>query len=195
MAGRVLRRARRETLLWLALLLLPLLGISAALLVQRERSDSAAAGPAAAWPVATYWTGRPAPELALPRLDGGGELRLAALRGRPALVNFWASWCAPCRRELPTLEAFARGQRGPAAMQVLAVNVGEDATLVREFLDVTGASALRVLLDRDSRAHDAWGVAGLPMSYFIDARGRITGVQAGELTRAELERRLAQATG
>ena len=193
MSRRPLTRPRRDHLLWLALLLLPLLSIAAAIQVQRAGSPGVAATLPGATPAAHQRVNRPAPELALPRLDTGAELRLDALRGRPVIVNFWASWCAPCRRELPALEAFARQHSGPDAMQVLAVNVGEAAAQVRSFLDEAGVRDLSVLLDTDSRANAAWGAFALPASFLIDRAGRIRAVRTGEITTADLERWLAQA--
>lgn len=192
MSARPLTRTRRDALLWLALLLLPLLAIAAALQVQRMVDGGRPADLGSAPGAAQVWRNRPAPPLALPRLDGG-ELRLETLRGRPVLVNFWASWCAPCRRELPALEAFARQHSGPGAAQVLAVNVGEDEALVRDFLAEAGVRELVVLLDGDARVNDVWGVNGLPTSFFIDPGGEITAMQAGEVTTAMLEGRFAQA--
>ena len=193
MSRRPLTRPRRDHLLWLALLLLPLLSVAAAIQVQRAGSPGVAATLPGATPAAHQQVNRPAPELALPRLDTGAELRLDVLRGRPVVVNFWASWCAPCRRELPALEAFARQHGGPDAVQVLAVNVGEAATQVRSFLDEAGVRDLRVLLDTDSRANAAWGAFALPASFLIDRAGRILAIRTGEITTADLERWLAQA--
>ena len=187
-----LTRPRRDHLLWLTLLL-PLLSVAAAIQVQRAGSPGVAATLPVATPAARQRVAMPARELALTRLDTGAELRLETLRGRPVVVNFWASWCAPCRRELPALEAFARQHSGSDAVQVLAVNVGEAAAQVRSFLNEAGVSDLSILLDTDSRASAAWGASGLPVSYFIDATGHIRAMQPGEITTAELERWLAQA--
>ncbi len=193
MSRRPLTRPRRDRLLWLALLLLPLLSIAAAIQVQRAGSPGVAATLPMAKPAAHQRVNRPAPELTLPRLDTGAELRLDTLRGRLVIVNFWASWCAPCRRELPALEAFARQHSGPDAVQVLAVNVGEAAAQVRSFLDEAGVRDLRVLLDTDSRANAAWGAFALPASFLIDRAGRIQAVRTGEVTTADLRHWLAQA--
>ena len=193
LSRRLLTRPRRDHLLWLALLLLPLLSVAAAIQVQRAGNLGVAATLPVATPAAHQRVAMPAPELALPRLDTGAQLRLDALRGRPVIVNFWASWCAPCRRELPALEAFARRHSGPDAMQVLAVNVGEATEQVRSFLDEAGVRDLRVLLDTDSRANAAWGAFALPASFLIDRAGRIRAMKAGEITTAELQHWLAQA--
>ncbi len=193
MPRRPLTRPRRDHLLWLALLLLPLLSIAAAIQVQRVGSPGVAATLPIATPAAQLRVNRPAPQLALPRLDTGAELRLDALRDRPVIVNFWAVWCAPCRRELPALEAFVRQHNMPGDIQVLAVNVGDEAKQVRDFLAEIDVHAMTILLDQESLASDAWGAFGLPASFLIDRAGRIRAVRTGELTAADLERWLAQA--
>lgn len=187
MAGQPTPRLRRDHLLWLALLLLPLLGIAAAIQVQRYSGSATAALPAPR-PLASDWTGRPAPPLALPRLANGVTLDLESLRGRPVIVNFWASWCAPCVRELPALARFSAEHSGPGAPQVLAVNVAEDAATIASFLAEQGVGNLTVLLDGDGRAGDDWGAGGLPMTFLIDPAGRIAAAQRGEITLAALRR-------
>lgn len=188
-----LTRTRREQLLWLTLTLLPLLSIAAAIEVERSSGDLESAALPGGLPATPALLDRVAPALALPRLDSGAELRLESLRGQPVVVNFWASWCEPCRRELPALQAFAQQHSGPGAMRVLAVNVGEEQALVRRFLAEAGARDLTVLLDADARASDAWGAYGLPASFLVDAAGRIRAVQSGEITTEQLERWRARA--
>lgn len=109
-----------------------------------------------------------APLLALPDVDGK-PVDLAAYRGRLVLVNFWATWCPPCRREFPSL---ARVQKRFKATElaVLAVNVGEEAETIFSF---AGASEVSILLDRDSSAMRRWPVKGLPTTFIVDKRGRL----------------------
>lgn len=187
MTARTMPRLRRDHLLWLALLLLPLLSVLAALHVQRSVGVTGATLPAPR--SAPSRIGNPAPQLALPRLGDGEVVTLAALRGRPVIVNFWASWCEPCAREMPALAAFARSQQGAA--QVLAVNLGEDEATARDFLNANDAHGLTVLLDVELRARDAWGVRGLPVTFLVDPAGRIGALHAGEITQADLSAWLA----
>jgi thiol-disulfide isomerase/thioredoxin len=129
-----------------------------------------AAGPLAAQgggmtPVA----GTPAaPLLALPDVDGK-PVDLAAYRGRLVLVNFWATWCPPCRREFPSLGRVQKLFK-PSELAVLAVNVGEDAETIFSF---TGATDVSILLDRDSAAMRRWPVKGLPTTFIVDRQGRL----------------------
>ncbi len=109
-----------------------------------------------------------APPLALPDIDGK-VVDLASYRGRLVLVNFWATWCPPCRREFPSLSRLQKLFK-PSELAVLAVNVGEDAETVFSF---AGASEVTILLDRDSAAMRRWPVKGLPTTFVVDRRGRL----------------------
>lgn len=108
----------------------------------------------------------------------GKELRLRALRGRVVVVQFWASWCEPCQVELPAL-AKLRARLAGRPFAVLTVNYGEGPARVEQFLRAHAVD-LPVLLDRDRRAADAWGVGGLPMSFLVDAEGRVRSWVFGE---------------
>lgn len=186
-AGLSMTQLRRDHLLWLALLLLPLLGIAGALYVQERDSEPAGVAQVPARSPASTLVGRAAPALVLPRLGDGALLSTASLRGQPVIVNFWASWCEPCVRELPALETFAARHDGPTDPQVLAVNVGEDDATIRSFLGGNDVSNLTVLLDRDMIASDAWGARGLPMTFLLNPSGQVLAAQAGEITLAALE--------
>ena len=114
-------------------------------------------------------TGTPAaPPLALPDIDGK-PIDMAAYRGRLVLVNFWATWCPPCRREFPSLNRVQKLFK-PSELAVLAVNVGEDAETIFSF---TGATDVTILLDRDSTAMRRWPVKGLPTTFIVDKQGRL----------------------
>jgi thiol-disulfide isomerase/thioredoxin len=116
----------------------------------------------------------PAPTLRL--LDADGKpIDLLAYRGKVVLVNFWATWCPPCRKEFPSLGR-VRKLFKPAEFEVLAVNVGEDPDTVFSF---AGTPEFPVLFDRDSKAMAGWSVKGLPTTLLIDRQGRLAFRAAG----------------
>jgi thiol-disulfide isomerase/thioredoxin len=127
---------------------------------------------------------RPAPPLPSQALVGG-PVALPALRGRPALVSFFASWCAPCRTEAPQLlraEALMRGRA-----RVVAIDWSDDTGSARTFVRRAGWR-FPVLVDRSGVAADRWRLAGLPTTYVLDPRGRIVRRLVGPQTSAVLVR-------
>jgi peroxiredoxin len=137
-----------------------------------------AAAPAAAEDVLKPWRGGAAPALELRDLDGGTR-SLGDYRGKVVLVNFWASWCEPCRAEMPSLERLRSSLEG-RPFEVVAVNVGDSARVAREFAEKLGVG-FTVLLDRDGRATRAWGAKVLPASFVIGADSAIRYSYLGEL--------------
>jgi thiol-disulfide isomerase/thioredoxin len=113
------------------------------------------------------WT-RAVPPLLLNDLDGK-PWDLSALQGRAVLLNFWATWCEPCREEMPSLQALAR--RHEPDTLVLMVNYRESAPGIRRFLERTPL-ALPVLLDSDGRAAHAWTSRVFPTTVLIDRSGK-----------------------
>jgi thiol-disulfide isomerase/thioredoxin len=134
---------------------------------------------------------RPVPPLGLADLYGR-TWDLAALKGRPVLLNFWATWCEPCREEMPSIERLrTQLQRRPFA--VLAVNVGQSAEAARAFAK-TMPLGFPLLLDRDMRTSRAWGARVLPATFLIGPDGVARYSYFGELdwskpeVRAEVEK-------
>jgi thiol-disulfide isomerase/thioredoxin len=113
------------------------------------------------------------------RTSTGNALDLSDLRGRVVIVNFWATWCVPCKDELPSLQRLREKMAGKP-VEVLTVNYGEMPERVRPFLEKEGL-ALRVLLDREKDAGRDWRVGGLPMTFVVDAKGRARYSAFGEL--------------
>jgi len=132
--------------------------------------------------------GDTAPDFVLPQL-GGGEVRLWDLRGKPVFINFWASWCGPCRQEMPEIEKLYRAEG--ESVHFLAVNVEEPPQVAEGFVREIGFS-VPVLLDVEGRVfYEEWGMRAFPTSVFLDARGRvcarIEGAISGSLMRAAVE--------
>jgi len=130
----------------------------------------------------------PMPTLVLSPLDGGPptELRQAAA-GRPVVVNLWATWCGPCRQEMPTL---AEAQQRDGTVGFLFVNQGEPEATVRTYLASLRAPLREVLLDPGARLGPAVGSRGLPTTLFYDAHGQLVDAHFGVLNAAALESRL-----
>jgi cytochrome c biogenesis protein CcmG/thiol:disulfide interchange protein DsbE len=136
-----------------------------------------------------YPPGTPAPALRLPGLDGG-QVDLAALRGRPVVVNFWATWCDPCVREFPLLRAAAAGHRRDR-LAVVGVLTNDRPAAARAFVRRHDAT-WPVALDPQAATATAWGAVGLPHTFFLRPDGTLASHQLGELTQAALDRQLAE---
>jgi len=116
------------------------------------------------------WTGGATPKLSLKDLDGK-QHELPHYRGRVVVLNFWATWCAPCIKEMPALQRLA-DRLAAERFVLLTVNFGEDEKRIRPFIDKLGVR-FPVLLDRDMSATRAWVDKGLPTTYVIDGQQRI----------------------
>lgn len=137
-------------------------------------------------------TGEPAPPLAGATLDGE-RFDLAELRGRPVIVNFWASWCVPCREEFPLLATAAR-DHADAGLAVVGVLFKDEPEPARRFVAEQGVDWPTVL-DPDGRLAAAYRVVAPPQTYFIDRSGVVRSIQIGELIEADLERQLPAILG
>ncbi|MDP2266698.1 MAG: TlpA disulfide reductase family protein [Thiobacillus sp.] len=120
----------------------------------------------------TKITPKPAPALKLNDLKGVAH-DLTQLKGRVVLINFWATWCPPCRREMPSMERLTQELKGEA-FTVLAVNVGESVNGIELFTSQLDADlSFPILLDRSSLSMQTWKIAGLPTTYLVDKKGRV----------------------
>jgi cytochrome c biogenesis protein CcmG/thiol:disulfide interchange protein DsbE len=121
------------------------------------------------------WGNAPAPEIALNALykdgkDGGGAVKLSELKGKWVLINFWATWCAPCRDEMPSLEMLNRRFHDDVVM--LAVSVDDDQAQVARFFGDTKPSFV-VLWDKDKQFTRTYGTTKFPETYLISPEGRV----------------------
>ncbi len=132
--------------------------------------------------------GQPAPDLTLETIDGQ-PVSLAALRGRPVLVNFWATWCPPCREEFPHMVA-AYADHEDEGLEILGVMHQDFAAGARAFAADMGAT-WPILADPEDSAFDGWIVAGLPTSFFVDREGIVRGTSLGGFTEDGLAAQLA----
>jgi thiol-disulfide isomerase/thioredoxin len=123
------------------------------------------------------WTGA-TPPLALEDLQGGVH-DLAQYKGKVVLVNFWATWCEPCRAEMPSMERLRASLAGQP-FEVLGVNMAEPLSRIEKFT-ATVPVAFTLLRDRDGATARAWGAKVLPASYLVDREGRIRYFVYGEV--------------
>lgn len=121
--------------------------------------------------------GEQAPNFRL-QTDDGRHFSLADLQGRPVLINFWATWCPPCRREMPDIVKAATTH---PQLVVLAVNVQEEQALVQDFADAFQMT-IPVVRDAEGNVRDIYEIRGMPTSVFIDKNGKIATVWTGFLT-------------
>lgn len=139
---------------------------------------------------------RPAPAFSLDDVRRPGTVvSLEEWRGRPVVVNFFAAWCVPCRKELGVLEAAHR--RAGGAIAFVGVDVADSRSAASDLLDATGVT-FPAGYDPDKVVAGRYGVQGLPTTVFVDAAGLVVGVEKGELNEAALRRwtgRLAQGRG
>jgi peroxiredoxin len=113
----------------------------------------------------------------LERLDGE-TVALRDLRGGPVVLNFWATWCGPCRFEMPFLQGVFEDRAGADGLVIMAVNVGEGPSQVAAFMEENDLS-FPVLLDKDTVVAQNYNIIGIPTTLFIDKNGIIGGVQVG----------------
>ena len=114
--------------------------------------------------------GGTAPDFQLQDLDGQ-SVALSNLQGNPVLLNFWATWCPPCRSEMPYIQQ-VYDEWSDKGLVVLTINTGESSTTVKEFMQANGLS-LPVLLDRGGEVAEKYNIRGIPTTFFIDKDGII----------------------
>jgi cytochrome c biogenesis protein CcmG/thiol:disulfide interchange protein DsbE len=132
-----------------------------------------------------------APEFTLERLDSEGELGLSTLAGKVVVVNFWASWCFPCKEEAPFLERLWREnrQRGVVVVGLDGRDFRRDA---RRFVERFGIT-FPIVFDGPGDTWDDWGITGLPETFVVDGHGRVVAAFAGDVTSADDKRELRAA--
>lgn len=138
-------------------------------------------------PVGPY-EGERAPQATLTLLDSGERIELSSLRGKPVFINFWATWCLPCREEMPAIQALY--DEHPGAFHVVAVS-DEPAETVRAYVEEFGFT-FPIYLDPRGEMGRAYHVLAMPTSLFLDEAGVIRARHIGQMTREQMEQYLRQ---
>jgi cytochrome c biogenesis protein CcmG, thiol:disulfide interchange protein DsbE len=135
----------------------------------------------------------PAPGFTLPSLsDPAQQVSLAAYRGHPLIINFFASWCAPCKKETPLLADYYRTSEGKVL--IIGVDADDTATAARRFLAANGV-AYPVGFESTPNVADAYGVVGIPQTFFLNGRHRIVKRVFGDVTMKDLNAGVALMDG
>ncbi|MGP1666730.1 MAG: redoxin domain-containing protein, partial [Rhodanobacter sp.] len=129
---------------------------------------------------------RPLPTLTLNDLDGR-EVALSEFRGQPTVINLWATWCGPCRREMPVL---AEAQRTMPQVRFVFADQGESAAAVKSYMQAQRLTLEHVLIDANLDLSNYYSARGYPTTLFLDASGQLRDTHIGELSRATLAERL-----
>jgi len=156
------RKAGETTALKIRLILLTLLHLVTANPVAATESGDRGLNPVLGRPLA------PSFDLSDP---AGGRVRLSDFRGKPLIVNFWATWCPPCREEMPSMQR-AWEQLEPEGIGLIAINVGEDADTIQQFTAEYPVQ-FPLPMDLESRVVQSWPVRGLPTTFVVDPEGRL----------------------
>ncbi len=187
------QRTRSPSPTLLILLIIPLFGIFVALLMLalETRQQPTAAPTFAPAPPRTVINFE-APDFELPLLDGVTLVSPSDYAGRPLFLNFWATWCQPCVRELPAFEEFiaeySGDVNGPA---LLTINLGETAAEINGFLAEIGVQNLPVAMDINEVVKLDYGVQNLPTTFVIDGEGQVRHLKLGEMKYEEMNAYLA----
>ena len=169
-------------------LVLPLLGILAALLmvaseIREQRTEQAAISQITGNPSALV--NYAAPDFTLEMLDGQ-PIALSDYQGKILFLNFWQTTCVPCITEMPEFLDFMADQN-PEEVALLAVNVAETPTLVREFFATNDIIGIPTAMDTDSIVRNQYGVMGFPMTFIINAEGVVRSLFIGGMTYDDME--------
>lgn len=129
--------------------------------------------------------GRMAPAFDLPKLDGDGRTTLSELGGKPSVVNFWATWCIPCKQEHPMLVAASKAYG--EAVNFVGIVYQDDPKTIHGWLDRNGGYAFPILIDEGTSAAIAYGVYGVPESFVLDSSGMIVHKFTGPIDPSQLK--------
>lgn len=162
---------------WRASFVLPLAGFAVLVVIASLALFSTLSGSRNVAQLPSVLIGKTPPDIALPLLNGDAGLALTAFDGEPVLVNFFASWCAPCRAEAPALELLSKD------IKIIGIAYKDKSSDTRQFLADYGNPFSAVAMDFDGKAGLKWGVYGVPETYLLGADGRVLLRHAGPIDR------------
>ena len=131
--------------------------------------------------------GQPAPDFSVPLLDGS-TFRLSDYRGQAVWINFWATWCPPCRAEMPDVEEVYQSYQGQG-LKVVALSIGEARRDVQAYVDRTGLT-FNIGLDSDTAVSAQYRIVGIPTHFFVDRDGVLREIRIGALNKKGMEDRV-----
>jgi len=135
--------------------------------------------------------GKPAPSFSLKTINGDG-VTMESLKGKGVVLNFWATWCAPCKAEMPALEE-AYKKHGGSSFTVIGVNYQQETPAVKRYLKKSAVS-FPIVMDTDGVLSKKYAVLGLPSAFFIDRNGIVVGSHVGALKPEMLQEWTAKLT-
>ena len=161
------------------------LGMAMLILSNNPQAFTRVSVPAASRPDVRFRAGAPAPDFTLNTLDGK-PVTLSQLKGKRVLVNFWASWCAPCLEEIPALKAaYADLRKTSPDIEFIGIGFQDKTENLKKFVEVNGMQYL-VVEDANGKVGDAYHVLGMPTSIFVDSNGIAQRIETGILTQDEV---------
>lgn len=131
--------------------------------------------------------GEPAPDFEVQGLDGE-SIRLSDFRGRPVWINFWATWCPPCRAETPDIQEVYE-ERQSEGLVIIALSIGEDADTVRGYVERTGTT-FTMGLDRDTAVSANYRIVGIPTHFFVDRNGVLQDYRIGSMSKKTMDKKV-----
>jgi thiol-disulfide isomerase/thioredoxin len=188
----------------LIFLIFPMVGIAGLILILSGENDSPLSDPIPSLPPAMVQAAsrptvtarpilnNPPPDIILLDMDGA-QFSLSEFEGQSVVLNFWATWCEPCRREMPTLQRFARANPDVLVLAVTDPRDGQNLADIEAFLEDYHITAVSIGLDEFSRLKNNLGAVNLPMTYVLDANGIVRFRHIGEVTEEDLSAYIREA--
>ena len=172
---------KKTVLIWVAAIVVAIAAIVITSTLPASKTPSTPNNPGSQFPLAANFT---LPDLA------GNNVSLSDFKGKPVYINFFATWCPPCRGEMPDIEKMYQKYKD-RGLVVLAIDLNEDKATVQSFISQAGYT-FKVLLDQNGVTSSDYNTSSIPVSVFVDKNGGIIATRVGSLTEAEMEGYIAK---